>query len=63
MWGAAWLYRATNMTKYLDYPGGVKDSGGARTEFSWDDKYVGAQVLCSKGIIQFSQMVFNVFSM
>jgi len=48
VWGAAWLYRATNMTKYLNYLGRVKDSGGLRTEFSWDDKYVGAHVLAAK---------------
>jgi len=48
VWGAAWLYRATNMKKYLDYMGGVSDIGGVRSEFSWDDKYVGAHILAAK---------------
>jgi len=48
LWAAAWLYRATNLKKYLDYLGGAGDNGGARTMFSWDDKYVGAQILAAK---------------
>ncbi|CAJ1932943.1 unnamed protein product [Sphenostylis stenocarpa] len=51
LWGAAWLYRATNMKKYLDYMGGASDSGGVRTEFSWDDKFVGAHVLAAKFVL------------
>ncbi|QCD89242.1 endoglucanase [Vigna unguiculata] len=51
VWGAAWLYRATNMKKYLDYMGGVSDIGGVRSEFSWDDKYVGAHILAAKFVL------------
>jgi hypothetical protein len=36
------------LKKYLDYLGGAGDTGGARTMFSWDDKYVGAQILVAK---------------
>lgn len=48
LWAAAWLQRATKMQKYLDYLGGAGDTGGVRTVFSWDDKYVGAHVLAAK---------------
>ncbi|XP_062088626.1 endoglucanase 13-like [Humulus lupulus] len=48
LWAAAWLYRATSKQEYLDYLSSSSDSGGVRTTFSWDDKYVGAQVLVAK---------------
>ncbi|XP_077990545.1 endoglucanase E-4-like [Glandiceps talaboti] len=48
IWAAAWLYRATNDSKYLteaedfysEFKGGAKSFG-----FSWDDKKAGLQVL------------------
>ncbi len=51
MWGAAWLYWATNDETYLrkaesyyeDY-----DVNGMAWEFSWDNKATGAQVLLSR---------------
>nr|QCQ73718.1 endo-(1,4)-beta-D-glucanase [Litchi chinensis] len=52
LWAAAWLERATNNKTYLNYLGGAGNTGGARTEFSWDDKYVGAQVLASKLVLE-----------
>ncbi|KAK2453747.1 glycosyl hydrolase 9C3 [Trifolium repens] len=51
IWAAAWLHRASSLKKYLDYLGGAGDTGGARTMFSWDDKYVGAQILVAKLIL------------
>lgn len=48
MWAAAWLHRATDDQSYLDYLGQAGNTGGARTEFSWNDKFVGAQVLVAK---------------
>ncbi|KAG4906179.1 hypothetical protein GLYMA_20G003300v4 [Glycine max] len=51
LWAAAWLQRATKMQKYLDYLGGAGDTGGVRTVFSWDDKYVGAHVLAAKLVL------------
>ncbi|PRQ60954.1 putative cellulase [Rosa chinensis] len=48
LWAAAWLHRATDDKSYLDYLGQAGNTGGARTEFSWDDKFVGAQVLVAK---------------
>ncbi|KAJ4957172.1 hypothetical protein NE237_013955 [Protea cynaroides] len=56
LWSAAWLYRATNEEYYLDYLGQNGDSlggtGWAMTEFSWDVKYAGAQVLVSKFLME-----------
>ncbi|KAK7273717.1 hypothetical protein RIF29_14777 [Crotalaria pallida] len=52
LWAAAWLHRATKLQKYLDYLGGSGDTGGARRMFSWDDKYVGAQILVAKLVLE-----------
>ncbi|KAL5794156.1 hypothetical protein ACOSP7_002750 [Xanthoceras sorbifolium] len=52
LWGAMWLYKATDSHNYLNYVidkahafGGV---GWAITEFSWDVKYAGLQIMASK---------------
>lgn len=52
LWGAMWLYKATDKQEYFDYIisnahtfGGI---GWSITEFSWDVKYAGLQVLASK---------------
>ncbi|KAF8380073.1 hypothetical protein HHK36_027543 [Tetracentron sinense] len=56
LWGAAWLYQATNDEYYLNYLGNNGDSlggtGWAMTEFGWDVKYAGAQVLAAKFLMQ-----------
>ncbi|KAI3418652.1 Endoglucanase [Psidium guajava] len=52
LWAAAWLHRATGDKVYLDYLGSAGNTGGGRTEFSWDDKYVGAQVLVAKLVLE-----------
>lgn len=44
LWGAAWLYYATKMPVYLDFVKGEAKSAQV-SEFSWDLKYAGAQVL------------------
>ncbi|KAI4337194.1 hypothetical protein L6164_015640 [Bauhinia variegata] len=47
MWAAAWLYLATQKSMYLKYL--TEETISARiTEFSWDLKYAGAQVLLSQ---------------
>ncbi|KAL5799100.1 hypothetical protein ACOSQ2_003920 [Xanthoceras sorbifolium] len=51
LWAAAWLERATNDKTYLNYLG-AGGSGGVRSTFSWDDKYLGAQVLASKLVLE-----------
>ncbi|KAF6159133.1 hypothetical protein GIB67_032750 [Kingdonia uniflora] len=51
LWGALWLYKATNNLEYLKYVVENADSfggtGWAITEFSWDVKYAGLQILTS----------------
>ncbi|KAK4741672.1 hypothetical protein SAY87_025268 [Trapa incisa] len=50
-WAAAWLYRATNEKQYLDFLQERGNTGGVRTIFSWDDKYLGVQLLVSKLVL------------
>lgn len=52
LWGAMWVYRATDKDEYLKYVinkahcfGGI---GWAITEFSWDVKYAGIQIMASQ---------------
>lgn len=47
LWGAAWLFRATNAVKYYNL---VKSLGADDQPdiFSWDNKYAGAHVLLSR---------------
>ncbi|KAH7547544.1 hypothetical protein FEM48_Zijuj01G0321000 [Ziziphus jujuba var. spinosa] len=52
VWAAAWLYRATNEMIYLDYVAKSGNVGGTRSMFSWDDKFVGAQVLVAKLVLE-----------
>ncbi|XP_060212969.1 endoglucanase 12-like [Lycium barbarum] len=53
LWAAVWLLKATQDKRYLDY---INDkstsSGGTRSMFSWDDKYVGAQLLIAKDLLE-----------
>ncbi|CAM0901689.1 unnamed protein product [Alopecurus aequalis] len=55
LWAAVWLYEATGDDNYLDYAIRNADSLGgtgiAMTDFSWDNKYVGVQVLLSKVLL------------
>ncbi|XP_024993808.1 endoglucanase 6-like [Cynara cardunculus var. scolymus] len=52
LWGAAWLYKATNNQYYLNYLARNGDAlggtGWAMTEFGWDVKYAGVQTLVAK---------------
>jgi hypothetical protein len=52
LWAALWLHRATGSRRYLDYAvDNADDFGGTGwgvSEFSWDIKYSGLQVLASK---------------
>ncbi|KAM7251109.1 hypothetical protein ACFE04_022992 [Oxalis oulophora] len=56
LWSAIWLYKATNKDYYLDYfVENARSFGGitwAMTEFSWDVKYAGLQILASKLLMQ-----------
>ena len=52
MWAAAWLYRATNDSSYLDFIVENDDYlGGSSLEtnqLNWDDKIGGAQILMAR---------------
>ncbi|KAG0472328.1 hypothetical protein HPP92_016874 [Vanilla planifolia] len=52
LWAALWLHRATGKREYLDYVVENADAFGginwAMSEFSWDVKYAGLQVLAAK---------------
>lgn len=56
LWGAMWLYKATDNEEYLKYVINMADLfggiGWAISEFSWDVKYAGVQVMASK-VLQF----------
>lgn len=56
LWGAAWLYKATNNQYYLNYLGNNGDAlggtGWAMTEFGWDVKYAGVQTLVAQMLMQ-----------
>ena len=57
LWAAAWLHRATGEKGYYDFLGNFQGSGGTRSMFSWDDKFVGAQILIAK--VLFSSFCFK----
>ncbi|XP_024952294.2 LOW QUALITY PROTEIN: endoglucanase 12-like, partial [Citrus sinensis] len=48
----AWLHRATNDRTYLNYLVSTGKTGGTRSLFAWDDKYVGAQVLAGRLVFE-----------
>uniref|UniRef100_A0A0D9WB31 Endoglucanase n=1 Tax=Leersia perrieri TaxID=77586 RepID=A0A0D9WB31_9ORYZ len=56
LWAAAWLYEATGDESYLRYVSQNAEAfggtGWAVTEFSWDNKYAGLQVLLSKVLFE-----------
>ncbi|KAL2945083.1 Endoglucanase 12 [Bienertia sinuspersici] len=53
LWAAAWLYRATRDKGYYNFLGNFQgSSGGTRSSFSWDDKFVGAQILVAKQVLE-----------
>ncbi|KAM7473057.1 hypothetical protein LguiA_011240 [Lonicera macranthoides] len=60
LWGAAWLYRATNDVSYLSFI----NSLGANDDtdiFSWDNKYAGARVLLSRRMLVGNDKAFDSF--
>lgn len=60
LWGALWLYKATDDICYLNYVIENGESFGgttwAITEFSWDVKYAGLQIIAS--MVNFFFFVF-----
>ncbi|CAN1199602.1 Endoglucanase 9 [Linum perenne] len=56
LWGAAWLFRATNEIQYYN----IIKSVGANDEpdlFSWDNKYSGAHVLLSRISYNYKKLI------
>ncbi|KAG6388922.1 hypothetical protein SASPL_150358 [Salvia splendens] len=47
LWGAGWLFTATNQMYYLNFLKSVGGNDGTDT-FSWDNKYAGARVLLAR---------------
>ncbi|GAV69604.1 Glyco_hydro_9 domain-containing protein, partial [Cephalotus follicularis] len=62
LWAAAWLHRATGDQTYLSFLSGSGNTGGTRSEFSWDDKFVGAQVLIAKLVLEGSESDSGAFA-
>ncbi|XP_072952638.1 endoglucanase 7-like [Typha angustifolia] len=56
LWAALWLHRATGKEEYLEYAVEKADCfegiGWAMTEFSWDVKYAGLQILAAKLLLK-----------
>ncbi|XP_042428260.1 endoglucanase 16-like [Zingiber officinale] len=56
LWAAMWLHRATRQAKYLTYAvekaAELGGAGWAVSEFSWDIKYAGLQILASKLLME-----------
>lgn len=48
LWAAAWLYKASGTSNYLNYVVNNQGWSQAMSEFSWDNKFVGAQTLLAK---------------
>lgn len=60
LWAGLWLFKATDNEDYLRYVINEAESfggiGWAITEFSWDVKYAGIQLMASKVIIYTTQL-------
>ncbi|XP_021757560.1 endoglucanase 20-like [Chenopodium quinoa] len=57
LWAAAWLYKASGNSKYLNYVSSNKGWSQAVSEFSWDNKYAGVQILLAKEFLAGKRML------
>uniref|UniRef100_A0A6I9QMZ9 Endoglucanase n=2 Tax=Elaeis guineensis var. tenera TaxID=51953 RepID=A0A6I9QMZ9_ELAGV len=48
LWGATWLFKATKDVQFLTYVSNNQKWSDVVPEFSWDNKFVGAQALLAK---------------
>ncbi|KDP25379.1 hypothetical protein JCGZ_20535 [Jatropha curcas] len=48
LWAASWLYKASGQNKYLSYVSSNSGWSQPVNEFSWDNKFAGAQTLLAK---------------
>lgn len=63
LWAAAWLYKASGQTSYLNYVSNNQGWSQAMSEFSWDNKFPGAQTLLAKVPSSFFKYFFLVKSL
>ncbi|XP_028797241.1 endoglucanase 4-like [Neltuma alba] len=61
VWGAAWLFKATNLPKYWDYVNREIHNLNNFGEFGWDTKDAGINVLISKFLINSSSAASKPF--
>lgn len=56
LWAASWLFQATGEDIYLNYvvnnANSLGGTGWATTQFSWDTKYAGLQILAAKVLME-----------
>ncbi|XP_022848852.1 endoglucanase-like [Olea europaea var. sylvestris] len=52
LWAAAWLYKASGDNSYLNYAASNDGWSQAVSEFSWDNKFAGAQTLLAKEFLK-----------
>ncbi|XP_047958501.1 endoglucanase 9-like [Salvia hispanica] len=60
LWGAGWLFRATNQMYYLNFLKSVGGNDGTDT-FSWDNKYAGARVLLARRSLVNNDETFGAY--
>lgn len=61
LWAAAWLYKASGNDEYLKYAVSNQGWSHAVSEFSWDNKFAGAQALWTKAKLINLQIFSNFF--
>ncbi|CAH8306226.1 unnamed protein product [Eruca vesicaria subsp. sativa] len=62
LWAAAWLYKATGESKYMSYVISNRDWSQAVNEFSWDNKFAGAQALLAS-FVKFCNQIYFLFNL
>lgn len=51
LWAAAWLYKASGEKEYLNYVSSNEGWSHTVSEFSWDNKFAGAQALLANVLL------------
>jgi len=61
IWGAAWLYKATNTAKYWDFvKSNIQTLGANFFDFGWSAKQAGINVLVSQVSLGFRSREIHV---
>ncbi|CAM8963009.1 unnamed protein product [Rhodiola kirilowii] len=64
LWGASWLYRASQDTMYMNYIQTNGQTAGATDDdysFSWDDKRAGTKILLSQDFLEKDTQEFQIY--